>query len=289
MGMVSNAPRIVPLDGGAPESGVETGECLDQVFFALADPIRRSILERLDGRALLVSELAAPYQISLQAVSRHIQVLVRAGLVQQARSGRISRCTLDVGPMFGAAVWMNRYTKHWQAQFELLAATLGTIDRKRVRERPSRRGRSERQGHDRIANKQAGDFMQLPVRGGCLCKAVRYEVRAAPQFAIHCYCRQCQHITGAGHASQFAVSAADTVVTGSLSAYEMQADSGNAVSSAFCPNCGSPILKTSAGHPALLFLHAGTLDDPMPFRAQRNVWVSCKQPWDLLATDLATA
>ena len=77
---------------------------LDDVFFALSDPVRRSILERLDGRALLVSELAEPFAISLQAVSRHIQVLVRAGLVTQARSGRISRCSLDAEPLADAEV-----------------------------------------------------------------------------------------------------------------------------------------------------------------------------------------
>jgi DNA-binding transcriptional ArsR family regulator len=87
---------------------------LDRVFFALSDPVRRQILERLDGHALLVSELAAPFAISLQAVSRHIQVLVRAGLVRQERTGRISRCSLDAGPAYAAAVWLNRYAKYWQ-------------------------------------------------------------------------------------------------------------------------------------------------------------------------------
>jgi len=113
---------------------------LDEVFSALADPVRRSILERLDGHELLVSELAAAYEISLQAVSRHIQVLVRAGLVQQARSGRISRCSLDVGPLYGAAVWMNRYSKYWQEQFDTLAATLAQIDARPKVERARRRG-----------------------------------------------------------------------------------------------------------------------------------------------------
>jgi len=101
---------------------------LDQVFFALADPLRRNILERLDGHALLVSEIAAAYDISLQAVSRHIQVLVRAGLVQQARTGRISRCSLAVGPLYQAAVWMNRYSKYWQEQFATLAVALEALD-----------------------------------------------------------------------------------------------------------------------------------------------------------------
>jgi DNA-binding transcriptional ArsR family regulator len=108
---------------------------LDSLFFALSDPVRRKLLERLDGEALLVSELAAPFDISLQAVSRHIQVLVRAGLIQQERSGRISRCSLDAGPLLDAAVWMNRYSKYWQQQFDMLAATLAEIDAERPRRR----------------------------------------------------------------------------------------------------------------------------------------------------------
>ena len=104
---------------------------LDRVFAALADPVRRAILRRLDGRDLLVSELAAPFDISLQAVSRHIHVLVRAGLVTQERTGRISRCRLDAGPIYQAAVWVNHYSKYWQAQFETLAAWLDEIERQK--------------------------------------------------------------------------------------------------------------------------------------------------------------
>jgi DNA-binding transcriptional ArsR family regulator len=115
-------------------------ELLDAVFFALSDPVRRDILERLGERQLLVSELAAPFRISLQAVSRHIQVLVRAGLVEQERSGRISRCSISVGPIFAAAVWINRYSKYWQAQFDTLAGWLGEIDRREAaKPAPSRR------------------------------------------------------------------------------------------------------------------------------------------------------
>jgi DNA-binding transcriptional ArsR family regulator len=114
--------------GDAAASPQAEASRLDAVFFALSDPVRRSILERLDGQALLVSELAAPFDISLQAVSRHIQVLVRAGLIQQERSGRISRCSLTAGPLLDAAVWMNRYSKYWQQQFDVLAATLADID-----------------------------------------------------------------------------------------------------------------------------------------------------------------
>ena len=118
--------RALPLS----DEDLETAH-LDRVFFALSDPVRRQILERLDGQALLVSELAAPFAISLQAVSRHIQVLVRAGLVRQERTGRISRCSLDAGPAYAAAVWLNRYAKYWQQQFDLLAATLSDLEERR--------------------------------------------------------------------------------------------------------------------------------------------------------------
>jgi DNA-binding transcriptional ArsR family regulator len=101
---------------------------LDSVFFALSDPVRRTILLRLGEEVLLVSELAAPFDISLQAVSRHIQVLVRAGLVRQERSGRVSRCSLDAAPILTAAIWLNRYSKYWQQQFDLLAASILEID-----------------------------------------------------------------------------------------------------------------------------------------------------------------
>ena len=102
---------------------------LDLVFAALTDPVRRAILERLESGPLLVSELAGPFDISLQAVSKHIQVRVKAGLISQERTGRVSRCRLDAGPIYTAAVWLNRYSKYWQTQFDSLAIWLEEIER----------------------------------------------------------------------------------------------------------------------------------------------------------------
>ena len=116
---------------------------LDRVFFALSDPVRREILRQLDEAPKLVSELAYPFSISLQAVSRHIQVLVRAGLVRQERTGRISRCSLEAGPILPAAVWINRYSKYWQQQFDLLAAGLERIERERSGKSTKRRKRAK--------------------------------------------------------------------------------------------------------------------------------------------------
>jgi DNA-binding transcriptional ArsR family regulator len=122
---MAKSGQVVALIG---ETKISETKLLDRVFFALSDPVRRAILERLGEEALLVSELAAPFDISLQAVSRHIQMLVRAGLVRQERTGRISRCSLVAGPIFTAAVWINRYSKYWQEQFDLLAAALAQTE-----------------------------------------------------------------------------------------------------------------------------------------------------------------
>jgi len=137
-------PALVRLgEVGARAGERSEDELLDVVFFALSDPIRRAILARLGEQALLVSQLAEPFAVSLQSVSRHIQVLVRAGLVQQERTGRISRCRLDVGPIYSASIWINRYSKYWQEQFGMLAAALEEIGERKPRP-ASRRKRRRR-------------------------------------------------------------------------------------------------------------------------------------------------
>jgi DNA-binding transcriptional ArsR family regulator len=121
-----STPVVLP----AARASDEHQALLDRVFFALSDPVRRAILKRLGETPLLVSELAAPFDISLQAVSRHVRVLVQAGLVQQERTGRIARCHLEVGPVFAAAVWINEYSRYWQQQFDTLTRWLKTLGRR---------------------------------------------------------------------------------------------------------------------------------------------------------------
>lgn len=118
MPRASSAIAIVEADENT-ESAM-----LDRVFFALSDPTRRDVLQRLSKERLLVSEIADAYSMSLQAVSRHVQVLARAGLVRQERSGRISSCSLEAGPLYAAAVWLNGYSRYWQAQFDALRSWL---------------------------------------------------------------------------------------------------------------------------------------------------------------------
>lgn len=133
-------------------------ELLDGVFFALSDPVRRGIVERLQSGPLLVSELAEPFSISIQAISRHIQVLEDAGLVQKERSGRIRRCSLDVGPILDVVAWLNRYSHYWQGQFAQLSAMLAPGDKlrsKSAESAPRPRSKSARasRGERRVSKK----------------------------------------------------------------------------------------------------------------------------------------
>ena len=139
-GIMSRA-RLKLVDLEKPAASLDDVQ-LDEVFAALADPVRRAILLCLEQGDKLVSEVAAPFDISLQAISRHVQVLVRAGLVRQERTGRISRCRLEAGPLYAAAVWLNRYSKYWQTQFDTLAAWLAELDGARSARRLPRPSRS---------------------------------------------------------------------------------------------------------------------------------------------------
>ena len=122
--------------------------------------------------------------------------------------------------------------------------------------------------------------MDSKISGGCACGSIRYESSEDAKFSLICQCRQCQRISGSGHAAQFALSAKATRVEGKITYYDQTSDSGSTVSSGFCGKCGSPVLKKTTGGPELLFFHAGTLDDPSIFEPQMVVYESSKQPWD---------
>ena len=122
--------------------------------------------------------------------------------------------------------------------------------------------------------------MTSSFKGGCACGAVRYASDAGPAFSLICQCRQCQRISGSGHAAQFALPSETVSLTGEVKFFGLTSDDGNAVSSGFCLNCGSPVLKKSSGFPQFLFFHAATLDEPSKYSPQFVVWSSSKQPWD---------
>lgn len=100
---------------------------------AVCDPTRRSILGRLARGPAAVGELAAPYRISQQAVSKHLAYLERAGLVQKRRQGRVHVCTLDPAPLAEVAAWTEQYRRFWQEGFERLDDLL---DELKTKEKP---------------------------------------------------------------------------------------------------------------------------------------------------------
>lgn len=112
--MVTNRSR--QEHGNGPASAQ-----LDATFGALADPTRRAILAQLALGTATVGELAAPFDVSRPAISKHLRVLERAGLVNRAKDGRLSRCGLDASPMKRAAEWVGLYRGFWETQLEALS------------------------------------------------------------------------------------------------------------------------------------------------------------------------
>ena len=98
-------------------------ETLDRTFAALSDPTRRALLARLGERdSLSVSELAAPFPVSLPAIMKHLDVLTDAGLIVREKTGRTVSCRLTAQPMEQAMNWLNRYAQYWSDNLDRLAA-----------------------------------------------------------------------------------------------------------------------------------------------------------------------
>ena len=97
-----------------------TSERLTATFAALADPTRRAILARLSSGDASVTELAEPFEMSLPAVSKHLKVLERAGLIARSREAQWRPCQLDAGPLKDVADWIEHYRRFWSESFDRL-------------------------------------------------------------------------------------------------------------------------------------------------------------------------
>lgn len=108
-------------------------DALSATFAALADPTRRAILVSLALKAMSVGELAAPYAISLPAVSKHLKVLERAGLVRRSRQAQVRPCRIDAEAMKPAAEWLGQFALLWEAHVDRLEddVTLRKVKNKR--------------------------------------------------------------------------------------------------------------------------------------------------------------
>jgi len=110
-----------------------SAHALDTTFSALADPTRRAILTRLARGECSVTDLARPFDVSLPAVSKHLRVLERAGLLARRREGRVHRCRLVTRRLKGAEEWIGRHRQFWENRLDALAEYLKESMRKEKR------------------------------------------------------------------------------------------------------------------------------------------------------------
>lgn len=101
---------------------------LSSTFAALADPTRRAILARLTLGETSVTELAKPFEMSMPAVSKHLKVLERAGLISRGREAQWRPCRLDAGPLKNAATWIEEYRRFWSVHVDALELHLDCMD-----------------------------------------------------------------------------------------------------------------------------------------------------------------
>ena len=104
-----------------------TPDPLSQTFAALADPTRRAILARLAEGEATVNALAAPFDISLPAISRHLKVLEAAGLISRGRAAQWRPCRLEAAPLQGLDSWLDSYRRMWESSFDKMDAYLKLI------------------------------------------------------------------------------------------------------------------------------------------------------------------
>ncbi len=116
---------------------------LDAIFAALADSTRRAILTRLAAGEASVTELAKPFDMSLPAISKHLKVLERAGLIARGRDAQWRPCRLDAGPLKDAPDWIGHYRKFWEESFDRLDEYLREIQKKEKKHGRTKRNRNK--------------------------------------------------------------------------------------------------------------------------------------------------
>ena len=115
---------------------------LSLTFAALADPTRRAILARLASGECSVTELAAPFDMSMPAVSKHLRVLEQAGLIARGREAQYRPCRIEAAPLKDVAAWTERYRHIWEARLDRLGSYLDTLKASTGKEK--RHGRKPR-------------------------------------------------------------------------------------------------------------------------------------------------
>ena len=122
---------------------------LDDTLSALADPTRRAILARLTQGEATVTELSRPFDMTMPAVTKHLKVLERAGLITRSREAQTRPCRLAPGPLQEVANWVDEYRPYWEARFDRLDEYLREVQDKQEQPPPRRSRKEQRDGRDR--------------------------------------------------------------------------------------------------------------------------------------------
>ena len=126
------------------------------------------------------------------------------------------------------------------------------------------------------------------ITGGCLCGAIRYESSAQPEMIVACHCSTCQKNTGSAFSVNIAMPQNEVSISGSsLVTYEERNGSDSSpFYRSFCAICGSPVSGRGGAYPGVIFLKAGTLDDPSWVKPTGHMWCAEKQPWVNIDEDI---
>ena len=122
--------------------------------------------------------------------------------------------------------------------------------------------------------------MAKTVEGGCKCGLIRYQGTLADFPMFRCHCRDCQQLTGSGHADMVPLIAERFAATADPKISEMTGGSGRSTFSGFCPNCGSQLTRQSERGKERIYVHAGTLDDPSIYQPQKSIYTEGAPEWD---------
>jgi len=140
-----------------------------------------------------------------------------------------------------------------------------------------------------ICGGSLGELKIMPgFTGKCLCGAVSYRSSEDPVVAINCHCEDCRRSTGAVFGTNVMVPEAGFELSGEVKSYEHTADSGNAMTKFFCPNCGSLVYGTGTGRPNIISVRAGSIDDTDKVTPSINVFLDSKLPSSPMNEDLTS-
>ncbi|MBI1211352.1 MAG: Gfa-like protein [Alphaproteobacteria bacterium] len=130
------------------------------------------------------------------------------------------------------------------------------------------------------ADDKNGHGARKMLEGRCLCGAITYQVSGSPIIVAHCYCRDCQRVSGAGHTTGAMFREEDIEVRGAMSEFTSRAESGSTVSHLFCARCSSRLFGKNTGMPGVMTLAVGTLNDPSAVTPEVAIFTRTRPRWE---------